>query len=248
MNKLLLSAALVTILSIQSFCVTDLQLITSIRVLIEDPNTDLTKQTYSTTTLLNFMNDAQLDIVCKTRCLEKWAFMDAIADQGEYLLPTDYITMKEVQYSQLTSSLSVVNSSSTFRKLERCSLAGLDNDYTFWQQLKGQPLRYFISASSFTLNPMPNVGYSGTNRIKMWYFYRPANMDFTGKVPFDNNAFLYPYHDLIKWYTCARIMENKGNIAKAQYFDGKYYQLLNLMTSEQFMKEDWQQNLKYDYK
>jgi len=200
------------------------------------------KLRYTDRMITNLINEAQKDIVTKSWCLDGYTLITTTADVSEYPLPADVLLIKETKYANISDSTTFVTSTTSFKSLERVTLAGLNSNYPYWESQKGMPMRYFTISSSMTLQPIPNSSYCGQGRLKVYYVKRPGILINDTDIPFDSSDWLSSYQTLIKWYVLARLTED-GN--KAIYYENKYYQLVELMRKEINTKPDFQPNFSF---
>jgi len=159
------------------------------------------------------INEAQKDMVSRTRCLETVLYMNTTADTMEYSLPSDLLLIEEVKYANVSSSLTVVFSTTGFKSLERYTIMGLNSNFPYWETLKGMPLRYTVVGSTMIFQPIPSVSFSGENRVKIYYYRKVNSLVNDSDIPFNGLDYLVPYHSIIKWYVCARLSDDPNKIA-----------------------------------
>jgi hypothetical protein len=215
---------------------------------VRDTNTDVTKQRWSSGTITSRQEDAQKDIVSKTRCLQQNTFITLAYDQQGYALPDDLYVINRVALTTTASSTTVLMSTGAFKKIDRFSILGLDSDSSFWeQQGVGQPTRYFIIGSSICLVPKPSVGYQGTNRLKLTYVPKPDDLSTSTSVPFKGYPSLYPYHILIAYYVAWHCYMDTGDFTSATFYQSLYYNSMAQMVKEIAISssDDWSPNLSF---
>ncbi len=247
MKKLVSSMVLVVFLSIANgYCLTVDELRTEIRYLIRDKeHDDTTKQRWTDAQLLSRINMGQLDIVSKTRCLEQFVLINTYDNQREYLLPSDILVIKRVSYSVATTSTSVVSSTTSFKKIDRYTLFGLDESAPIWDNTFGQPTKYYVRASSIGVVPTPSTSYTGSNRLRIDYIVNPSTLSANTDVPFNNATYLYQYNPIITYYVAMLCKADEGLFSDATYFERKYYNALQMMVSELNSKPDWFPNFEF---
>ena len=231
---------------VKSFCLTRDDLETEIRRLVADTNTDTTKQRWSSGTIVSRIEMAQLDMVSRTRCMEDVAYIDTSFNLEKYPLPSNLLVIKRVAYTTESSSSTVLFSTSSYKKIERYTILGLDNDSTYWESLGvGLPTKYYILGSSICLVPRPSYSYSGSKRLKIVYIPRPESLDDNSDVPFNNYYYLYPYHTIITYYVAMLCFLDERDFNLAMQYRDLYFRSLDLMVKELNSNPDWQPSFKF---
>lgn len=206
---------------------------TQIRNLIGDATAYVTVQRWSNDILNTRIEMAQLDIVRKSKCLEKTTYYYVHYGTRTYTLPTDYLAIARVEYF-------VKGTTDIYKKIDRYTLLGLDNWNIYWQQLgKGLPEKYYLWANSIGLVPVASNDYKGTDKLKINYIAQPISMTGDSDIPFNSIPQLYPYHDLIIWYVMEMCKSDDNKKNEATSYFNKYYTLLRIMSSEFQEKDDW---------
>lgn len=221
-------------------------LINEVRRLVKDTSSDVTKQRWSTGTIVDRLDMAAIDIVSKTRCLENQTFITTIAEQREYNLPTDLLVIKRVGFTTTSSSSTILVSSSPFRKIDRWTILGLDTDSSYWEDLgSGQPTKYYVLGSSICLVQKPSIVYAGTNRLKITYTMKPNTLDTSATIPFYDYPYLYPYHYILTYYVAMLCKIDEGDFSSATSIQNLYFQALQNMVTELSSKPDFIPNFSF---
>ena len=218
------------------------KLVDEIRRLAKDTNTDVTKQSWSTGTIVDRINMAQIIIVSKTRCMENQTFLTIVNNQREYNLPSDLLVINRVGYTTATSSASVLTSTSAYKKIDRNTILGLDGKRSYWEQETGFPDKYYILGSSICLTPIPTISYTGTFRIKVTYTPQPNDLDYDTSVPFNDYPYLYPYHHIITYYVAMLAFMDRGDTNMVAYYRDLFKTSLDDMIKDLNTLPDWNPN------
>lgn len=228
MKKLLISLCLFVCYSI-SYGLTLDNLQNRIRFEAGDPVSSI-GQWFSTATINFYINDAQLDIVSKTHCLQKIAYKNVSAGTATYILPNDYLKVKRVSFATTTST-------DNTKLLYYYDIYGLDSLSEIWESTTTAiPDKYYILGSSICLIPTPNV--NGI-LLKINYVAQPTTLSTGTDYPFNNEFELYPYHRLIISYAVAKLKANRGLYNDAVYYENRYIQEIQLMIQELRSKPDY---------
>lgn len=200
-----------------------------IRFEVGDPVSGI-GQWFSTATINNYINDAQLDIVSKTHCLQKIVYKTVAVGTATYILPNDYLKVKRVAFATTTST-------DNTKLLYYYDLYGLDSLSELWESTTTAiPDKYYITGSSICLVPTPNV--NGV-LLKIYYVAQPITLSTGTDYPFNNEFELYPYHKLIISYSVAKLKANRGLYNDAVYYENRYIQEIQNMIQELRSKPDY---------
>lgn len=204
-----------------SFGATLSEMRTEIRRNLRD--TDSTRQKYTDSQLLDFINQAQREIVTATWLSEETSSYMLTQRTTYYLLPDTAIAVKYVDFRK---------SGSNVIALQQETIESLKNGNINWQFISGSPVYYYIEKSSANRHlisyiPIPNATSTGTVTIR--YVNRVDDLSSDSSVPFNNKLHLYPYHNTIVYYVSFRLkaIENKFNEAK--FYNDLYIGSLSAM-------------------
>jgi hypothetical protein len=130
-------------------------------------------------------------------------------------------------------SLEIIRITREYKQIDETTLDKVDgeNDGGAWELQSGVPLEYFQDASfpdSFGLKPFP-VGTTSTGTIRMIYIANPVTMSGDSDVPFNSSNRYVNYHDLLVYYTCARIFMIEGDVNKAGIYSQLYESRLQVL-------------------
>lgn len=194
------------------------EIITQVRIINKDNNSDAQLQAYSSATLTTWINEAQEDAVFRTGCLEKRATIDTNTSSFEYTISTDCIVPIRVHYNTGGSTITT-----KYDRLDYATIEELDRDYNYWEVSSSNvPKNYYYRADKIGLYPPPSASYSGTGYLRIDYVKRPHELVNGSDIPFDNQKHLYPLHHLLKWYVSAVIKYKEGDKVNGDFYWTKY--------------------------
>lgn len=184
--------ALLFISASQCFALTAADILTRARVLLRDTSSDTTRQRFSDTQLLNWLNDGQREANAFGFVLQSSYTFQLVSGTTEYALPTDFLTPWRVTYKG--------------RKIEQTSFNQQDATSVAWQtQSVGTPNGYYIYlASSPTIGFVPAPSSTSTGTIVVWYIQQTTDMTTTTQVPFNSWSQLIPYHSGLAYFIAYR--------------------------------------------
>lgn len=192
---------------------------TEIRLRIRDTSSNTSRQRYTDTQITNIINESQRDIINNTWAIEKISTFTTVIGTTYYAYPSDLIVPSRVTANSIS--------------IPEVSLITLDSLYenANWQTVTGIPRYYFIDraqTNKIGIFPFPSV-VTSTQSINMHYYAFPTDLSGSSDVPFDSLSYLYPYHDLIIFYSCYRIFLIEGETDKLTAYRGEYEARLKLM-------------------
>lgn len=161
-----------------------------------------------------WINDAQLEIVRKTGCLEDFIEIDVEAGTDSYPLPHDFLKDRRLTLSGL--------------KLTRTTLEELDlivpnRDIS---PVVSTSIRYYIYGRNLFLYPVPVS--TVTDGLKLWYTYSPTTMvadNDTPQIP------LAMHKDLVT-YAVAQGYQTNEDFGSAQAKSAEFEQQVNFSRDE----------------
>ena len=171
-------------------------LISQIRINLNDTGPSASEYFYTDIDIVRAINIVEDEIVGYTLCIEGRFSTTTIAGQGEYSLPTDILGIPtRVSYYNTAST-------STFRRLEYFSIAGLDTILLSWEAITdGLPKKYYLRGNKIGLYPAPSATFSTTtwNTLQVDYIVNPTDVSTTtlSNIPFNGFKQLYAFHGLI---------------------------------------------------
>jgi hypothetical protein len=156
--------------------------------------------------IIRWINDAQYHIVINNEgLLEKTASIDVVANQMDYTLPTDLLTMRSAQYKP-TGNLS-------YGHMQGYDLTKFDEYINGWdgtQYGPGYPLVYTVYAGVLKMFPIPNI--ASTAGLKIYYNGRPTDVVTDIDVP----SVPIEYHNALVSYCMQQAYELDENFNASQ--------------------------------
>lgn len=153
--------------------------------------------------ITRWANDAQLDIVRKTECLESHRETNAIASDGSYTLPPDLMFLKRVTFNGT--------------RLQQTSTQALDGQTSGLDLASSAtPTQFYLWGNVLKLFPSPSVGGSGN--LDIFYIKTPVTLvgvNDTPEIP------IRMHEDIVR-YCLARANELDEDTASAQRMMADY--------------------------
>lgn len=147
--------------------------------------------------ILRWINDGQKDIALHNETvLQKSSTANSVANQQDYLLPTDLLTLRALHWKR--------NNDVAFYHLKGMSFQEFDEYIDGWEGTAFQasnPMVYTIFEGNIKLFPIPIQ--SGTSNLKIFYNRQPADVVNDGDV-IDLPA---AYHNAIVSYCLTKAYE-----------------------------------------
>lgn len=148
------------------------------------------------TDILDWINDAQLEIVRQTKCLTVKKDFDATGTAGPFALPADFLFEERVTFDGLVQV--------------RTNLQDLDSYVTISAGVSYDvPSYYYLWQDALWLYPVPVR--QGTGMLSLWYVQAPATISTQG-APL---GLQLPYHEDIVRYCLMRAHELNENYTAA---------------------------------
>ena len=229
MKRILLAISLLILWLAPAQALTLSDVRTQVRIAVRDNPSDSSRRRYSDTVLLDYINEAQREVSNATwLCLKSTTYVLSPMTTY-YTLPTDLLAIDQVYFT---------NRSGNLRELEEKSQRGLYDSNPAWSTSRGEPIEYWVSA---TTNPSPGasaplyISYvpiptsASTGTIVMWYLNQPADLSADSDVPFENRRHLYPYHMCLAYHVITKIKILEGWGEEAITYQTLYVNSVNLM-------------------
>lgn len=166
--------------------------------------------------ITRWANDAQVEIVRLTECLQIHAETNSVADDGSYDVPTDFIRLRRVSYDG--EPLLRTN-------LEELEGLGLSLSST------GAPTRYYLWGRKIFLHPAPSS--AGSGNVDIYYLKRPDVLENISDVP---EIPVHLHEDIVR-YCLARAKELDEEDAKAQEVMSDFSLRMMQAREEEFSNE-----------
>ena len=192
------------------------QLRTELRRNLRD--TDATRQRYSSSTLLDYINESQREIVNATWLADKTTIYVLTPNTSYYDLPSDMIAVEKVYFK---------NSQKQTIELDEESIKSLYDKNPDWERQSGTPNWYWVSnpkspvatsTSNLQISYIPIPFNNSTGTITMWYYNQVPDLSDDSDIPFEGRANLYPYHMSIVYHATARIKLSERKTDEANFY------------------------------
>lgn len=191
------------------------ELIYDTRLYARDPSST-GRVRFTDSQILNFLNEAQKNVIAMTLCIQKVYTFNTIAGTIYYEMPSDYIYPERVLSNNM--------------KLEEKSPAKLDIASSKWETVSGKPINYFVNFSSRTkigFYPFPNT-VNDTTTIRVEYYAQATDMIYSD-TPFNAITELIPFHQMLAYYSAAQMLYIDGNINAADRYMTWFFNDRNAM-------------------
>jgi hypothetical protein len=194
------------------------QVRTEVRRAIRDNPADSSRYRYSDAVLLDFINEAQREVVNMTWLAEKTTTYVLSARTSYYVLPDDYLAVTQA-YFRYPGGDTI--------ELDELSQKGLYDTMPGWESESGSPVNYWVSNATnpSVSNPTPmRISYipvpttQSTGTVTLWYLQQVADLANDTDVPFDGRRTVYPYHMGIVYHVVTRIKLIEGKADEAQLY------------------------------
>jgi hypothetical protein len=205
------------------FSLTRNEILEQIRYYVNDTTGTINTSRWTDDFLRKRIDIVQTEIAIFTKCLRGRCLITPIADQSEYRMPNNLITIDRVSFLISGSTIG-------YKKLDWASMVGMDRDVPHWENLSpGLPQYYYERRNFFGLKPKPARGYCAERAIKLDYYKKPDAMVDDADEPFDNDYSLRGYHQLIILGVVVMCKKDEYKWADVQYLQQEYMMWLNLM-------------------
>jgi hypothetical protein len=166
------------------------------------------------TDITRWANDAQIDIVRRTECLQIHAETNAIAADGSYYLPDDYVRLRRVTFDGV--------------KLERVELEELDGIAGSREagETTGSPGYFYVWGTRLWLYPAP--ASSGSGNLDIFYVKRPDTLENNSDIP---EIPTHMHEDIVR-FCLGRAKELDEEDGKAQEIMADYEARISLSRDE----------------
>lgn len=183
-----------------------------IRRNIRDTASASARQRYSNAILLEFINEAQREVVNLTWLTEATTTYGLTTGTTFYDLPSDFLAVKLVQYE---------DTDSTTIELKEKSFKRTFQSNPDWDDVTTDPNEYFILQDD---NTSLQIGYSGipaatsTGTVTIRYINLPVDLAADADLPFDGKLHLVPYHYSIVYHATARLKLIESKVEEANAY------------------------------
>lgn len=200
---------------------------TEVRLAVRDNPSDSTFRRYSDATLLNYLNEAQRDMVNMTSLAERTTAYILTAGVTYYTLPTDLTSIKQLYFTRSNDTI----------QLEQRLQKSLYDKTPNWDRNSGTPSSYWVSGATspsqsstdlrISYFPVPTRLSTGT--VTIWYNAIVSDMSSDSDAPFDNRRHLYTYHIGLAYHTVMRIKLREGKADEAASYNALYLNTVEVM-------------------
>lgn len=208
------------------------QLKTELRRSLRDNPSDTARQRYSDSTLVDYLNEAQRDVVNTTWLLEKATGYALSPRTTYYTLPSDMLAVHKVYFT---------NRSNQTITLKEFSQSGLYDTMPAWELTGGNsPVNYWVSHTTYSSPsnptglrisyiPIPSANGTSTGTVTVWYYFQATDLATDSDIPFDARRVLYPYHMALVYHACMRLKLIEGKSDEAKDYSALYQSYLAVL-------------------
>lgn len=205
------------------------QIKTEVRRALRDNPSDTARQRYSDAVLLDFINQAQREVVNVSWLAEKTTSYVLSAGASYYQLPEEFLAVSQVYFRNTQNQ--------TF-ELEELSQKALYDQMPDWDRQQGEPVQYWVSqaTATSTLNPttmrisyIPIPTRTSTGTVTLWFLHQTADLSSDTDIPFEARRHLYPYHLTLVYHVVMRIKIIEGKIDEATTYQTLYANEIGIM-------------------
>lgn len=222
MKRILLIVSFLFAFSVYGNTATLSQIRTEIRRNLRD--TDSSRQRYTDAVLLDFINEAQREVVNATWLGEKTSSYILSPLTTFYSLPTDLIVITNVDFK---------DRGNTTLPLQEMTLRGLNARNPDWRRTQGTPLEYYVdkatTSSQLQISYIPIPTSQSTGTVTIRYYYQVPDLSSDSDVPFDSKRHLYTYHQAIVYHATMRIKMIERRIDEANFYATLYNNYLAII-------------------
>lgn len=167
------------------------------RTFLKDQSSDVTRQYFSDTVLLQFLNDGQREANAINWVLNSSYTFALVANTTEYAMPADFIAPVRVWLAPMGG---------TYGKLAATSFEQLDANNGNWTSANGTPNAYFMDRDSQTvyMGFYPAPGTSSTGTVIVYFVQNMPDLTSVDSVPFNGWSNLQPYVSMLAYYIAYR--------------------------------------------
>lgn len=212
-----LLVALALLLSpLVSHALTAADIIERARILLRDASTDSTRQRFSDSQLLDWVNDAQREANSFAWVLQSSTSFTLTGGTTEYFLPSDFQASNRVLYKN--------------KKIDQTSLNQLDAESVNWYTAKGEVQKYYIYlATTPIIGFYPAPVSTSTGTAIVYYLQQPVELTSTSQTPWNGWSQLVPYHSGISYFLAYRGLWTVGDVDLADRYLAEWQQFIAAM-------------------
>lgn len=183
----------------------------------------------------SLINDAALDVVYRTNCLQNYADKTVVAATQEYDVPTDCLKVLAVYYG----------GTGEWEKLPEVTMTWLSNQVDDdWFDDTGTTYAYYKRAAKIGLYKTPTSSEAGTNYLRIFYIEQPDTVSSDSDVPFNSITNLYHLHELIYLHVMSKIKQMRGKWDEAKLIEADYLSKCEKAKVECAKLDDFQQPIR----
>lgn len=186
------------------------------RLLLRDNFSQATRQRFSNSQLIDWINDAQREANSFAWVLQSSYTVALIGGTTEYAMPSDFQATWRVIYKN--------------KKINQTSLNQLDAESINWRTVSGEVNSYYLYLTS-----TPVIGFypapvnTSTGTAIIYYLQQPTELTSTTQTPWNGWTQLAPYHSGLSYFVAYRGLWTVGDVELADRYLAEWQQFIAAM-------------------
>lgn len=205
---------------------TGAEVISRARIYMRDTSSDASRQRFSDSQLLGFLNDGQREANSYAWLLKSSYTFTLSGGTTEYAMPSDFMATWRVEYAR--------------KKLDQTSINELDAMSIAWKTASGTPQRYYLYTASTTVmgfQPAPTV--LTTSTVTVYYIQRSQDLTSASQTPFNGWDQLQSYHSALAYYIAYRGLFTVGDTTLAGTYLQEWSAFIEMMRTGMIKMPDY---------
>lgn len=205
---------------------TGAEVISRARTYLRDTSSDASRQRFSDSDLLGFLNDGQREANSYAWLMKSSYTFTLSGGTTEYAMPSDFMATWRVEYSR--------------KKLDQTSINELDAMSITWKSASGTPQRYYLYTATTTLmgfQPAPTTLTTAT--VTVYYIQRTQDLTSSSQTPFNAWTQMQPYHSALSYYIAYRGLWLVGDTNLADRYYQEWSAFIEMMRTGMIKMPDY---------
>ena len=177
-----------------------------VRRMVQDTDTDTTRQRWSDTVLDSRIDQAHERIVALTKCVTARQTDDIVSGTQEYAVPQTCLEVTNVMW---------LDTNSVLTSLTKMTESELNSANPTWRaDTSSTPTTYYRRGNYIGVYPKPD--YDRTGGLVYDYISRPTSLTSDNSIPYGALYDLYPFHDCIAYMVAEQCKFDELKFTEAQ--------------------------------
>lgn len=205
---------------------TGAEVISRARTYLRDTSSDASRQRFSDSDLLGFLNDGQREANSYAWLMKSSYTFTLSGGTTEYAMPSDFMATWRVEYAR--------------KKLDQTSINELDALSIGWKSASGTPQRYYLYTATTTLmgfQPAPTTLTTAT--VTVYYIQRTQDLTSSSQTPFNGWTQMQPYHSALSYYIAYRGLWLVGDTSLADRYMQEWSGFIEMMRTGMLKMPDY---------